>query len=217
MAPVIGVVNAKGGSGKTTLATNLARAIQLDGNEVVLVDTDPQMTAATWGQKTPDGYGLPVRHVGTDYPQDTLQERITGLLSGADIGVIDGSAKIADGTGAAVGASDAVLIPIQPTPADAWGARSVVEVVKDTGTPAAFVISRQIVGTNLADEVADGLVGYDLPVFEHRTSQRVAYAEAMFEGKTALDVSGAQKAEQEIQGIATEAAQLLRETLQANG
>ena len=210
MAFVIGVVNAKGGSGKTTLATNLARAIQIDGNEVALVDTDPQKTATTWGGKHPQGYNLPVRHVDSAVPEGSLQQRITSLLEDVNIGVIDGSAKIAKGTGAAVGASDVVLIPIQPTPADTWGVRSVVEVVKDTGTTAAFVISRQIVGTNLAKEVADGLTAYDLPVFEHRTSQRVAYAEAMFEGKTVLDVSGAGKAEAEIQGITTELAHLLQ-------
>lgn len=221
MGLAIGVVNAKGGSGKTTLATNLARAIQLDGNDVTLVDTDPQKTAATWGQNQPNGYGLAVRHVSPTSHEnalggedarggDSLQKRIEGLLSDADIGVIDGSAKVAEGTGAAVGASDVVLIPIQPTPADTWGARSVVEVVKKTGTTAAFVISRQIVGTNLAKEVAEGLEGYGLPVFKSRTSQRVAYAEAMFEGKTVLDVSGAKKAESEIQGIASELAQILQ-------
>jgi chromosome partitioning protein len=210
MALVIGVVNAKGGSGKTTLATNLARAIQLDGNDVALVDTDPQKTAATWGQNQPDGYCLSVRHVESADQAKSLQKRIESLLGGADIGVIDGSAKIAEGTGAAVGASDVVLIPIQPTPADTWGARSVVEVIKKTSTTAAFVISRQIVGTNLAKEIADGLEGYGLPVFESRTSQRVAYAEAMFEGKTVLDISDAGKAETEIQGITSELAQLLQ-------
>mgnify|MGYP002762505947 CR=1 FL=1 len=210
MALVIGVVNAKGGSGKTTLATNVARAIQLDGNDVALVDTDPQKTAATWGQNQPDGYSLPVRHVESAGQTKSLQKCIESLIGDANIGVIDGSAKIAEGTGAAVAASDVVLIPIQPTPADTWGARSVVEVIKKTGTTAAFVISRQIVGTNLAKEVAGGLEGYGLPVFESRTSQRVAYAEAMFEGKTVLDVSGAGKAEAEIQGITSELAQLLR-------
>jgi chromosome partitioning protein len=108
-----------------------------------------------------------------------------------------------------VRASDAVLIPVQPTPADTWGSRSVVDVVKRTSTKAALVVSRQIVGTNLASEVAGGLKEYGLPIFDHRTSQRVAYAESMFEGKAVLDVSGADKAAREIQGIASELAQLL--------
>lgn len=209
MPLTIGVVNAKGGSGKTTLAVNLARAIQLDGNHVAIVDTDPQRTASTWAENQPEGYELPVRHV-EDAAAGSLQDRIESLTSESDIAVIDGSAKIDGGTGAAVRASHVVLIPVQPTPADTWGAGAVVEVVKKTGTTAALVISRQIVGTNLADEVAGGLASYELPVFESRTSQRVAYAETMFDGRTVLDDPGADKAEAEIQGIATELAQLLK-------
>jgi chromosome partitioning protein len=42
------VVNAKGGSGKTTLATNLAAAYARHGVEVALVDHDPQASATYW-------------------------------------------------------------------------------------------------------------------------------------------------------------------------
>ena len=42
---VIAVLNQKGGSGKTTIATHLARALQLDGHDVLLVDSDPQGSA----------------------------------------------------------------------------------------------------------------------------------------------------------------------------
>nr|WP_272506068.1 ParA family partition ATPase [Salinibacter ruber] len=204
----VGIISAKGGSGKSTLAVNLARAIQLDGKEVAVVDTDPQRSATEWGTRQPEGYGLPVRHVN-DAEGDSLYERLCAASEGADVAVIDGSAKLDGATGAIVRASHAVLIPVQPTPMDSWGIRSVVKVVKDTGTRAGLVVSRQIVGTNLAGEVADGIEGYDLPIFDARTSQRVAYAESMFEGKTVLDVPGAKKAAREIQGIATELAQLL--------
>jgi chromosome partitioning protein len=204
----VGVISAKGGCGKSTLAVNLARAVQLDGNEVSIIDTDPQRTATLWRGRQPEGYNLPVRHV-EDVEGDRLYERLRTASGDTQFAFIDGSAKIDGGTGAAVRASDAVLIPVQPTPADTWGSRSVVDVVKQTGTKAALVISRQIVGTNLASEVADGLKEYGLPVFDHRTSQRVAYAESMFEGKTVLDIPGADKAAREIQGIASELAQLL--------
>ncbi len=43
---VIAVLNQKGGAGKTTIATHLARALQLDGADVLLVDSDPQGTPA---------------------------------------------------------------------------------------------------------------------------------------------------------------------------
>ena len=42
---VIAVLNQKGGSGKTTIATHLARALQFDGSDILLIDSDPQGSA----------------------------------------------------------------------------------------------------------------------------------------------------------------------------
>ena len=45
---VVAFLNQKGGVGKTTLATNLARALHLEGANVLLVDSDPQGSARDW-------------------------------------------------------------------------------------------------------------------------------------------------------------------------
>ena len=58
---IIGVLNPKGGSGKTTLATNLAHALQLEGGTVLIVDTDPQGTATDWQAAQGDGGAGPRR------------------------------------------------------------------------------------------------------------------------------------------------------------
>lgn len=39
---IISIVNEKGGSGKTTLAVNLAARLAKDGDNVLFVDADPQ-------------------------------------------------------------------------------------------------------------------------------------------------------------------------------
>ncbi len=46
---VISIVNQKGGVGKSTLTINLARAIQLDGSSVIVIDCDPQGSILDWG------------------------------------------------------------------------------------------------------------------------------------------------------------------------
>jgi len=62
---VIAVLNQKGGSGKTTIATHLARAFQLDSHDVLLVDSDPQGSARDWAAVRED---QPVPVVGLDRP-----------------------------------------------------------------------------------------------------------------------------------------------------
>ena len=43
---IVSVLNQKGGAGKTTLSTNIARALQICGDDVLLVDADPQGSGA---------------------------------------------------------------------------------------------------------------------------------------------------------------------------
>lgn len=47
---VIGVLNQKGGVGKTTISVNLASELARRGNKVLLVDADPQGSALDWSE-----------------------------------------------------------------------------------------------------------------------------------------------------------------------
>ena len=87
---VIAVLNQKGGAGKTTIATHLARALQIAGHKVLLIDSDPQGSARDWAA-VDEAQPLPV--VGIDRP--TI-ERDLKSIAPHDFVVIDGAPQAAD-------------------------------------------------------------------------------------------------------------------------
>ena len=45
----VAILSRKGGTGKTTIATNLSIAAEKAGHTIALIDLDPQTSAAKWG------------------------------------------------------------------------------------------------------------------------------------------------------------------------
>ncbi len=206
---VIAVLNQKGGSGKTTIATHLARALQLDGADVLLVDSDPQGSARDWAAVRED---QPVTVVGIDRP--TIDRDLKNVAR-KDFVVIDGAPQAADLAVSAIKAADFILIPVQPSPYDIWATADLVELVKqrievtDGKLQAAFIVSRAIKGTKIGAEVAEALEGYGLPVLASRITQRVSYPGTAATGNTVLDAEPASDAAAEVRGLAAEVRQKL--------
>ena len=206
---VIAVLNQKGGSGKTTIATHLARALQIEGADVLLVDSDPQGSARDWAAVRED---QPLTVVGIDRP--TIERDIKNIAR-KDFVVIDGAPQAADLAVSAIKAASFVLIPVQPSPYDIWATADLVELVKqrievtDGKLQAAFVVSRAIKGTRIGSEVADALAGYDLPILESRITQRVSYPGTAAAGTTVMDTEPAGDAAAEVRALAAELKQKL--------
>lgn len=185
MPTVIAVLNQKGGSGKTTIATNLAHALKRDNYTVLLIDSDPQGSARDWNEAS-GGNIIPV--VGLD--RETLAKDLQAISQGYDWIVIDGAPQIAKLSAAAVKAADLVLIPVQPSPYDIWACADLVDIiaarreVTDGKPEAAFVISRAIKNTKLSGEINQALSDYGLPVLKASTTQRVVYPTTAAEGLT---------------------------------
>ena len=172
---VIAVCNQKGGSGKTTMAINLAGAFAAEDKRVLLLDLDPQGSALDWGSINPDT--MPQVEVAEiDRPQLLRQAR--ALRREYDVIVIDCPAKFADSSSAAIRVADFVLVPVQPSPFDVWASDAVAGLIKTRqeaagGAPlAAYAISRAISNTSLQRSIGAALEGYGLPVLKAGTTQR---------------------------------------------
>lgn len=209
---IIAVLNQKGGAGKTTIATHLARALQMSGGDVLLVDSDPQGSARDWAAACDD---QPVPVVGIDRP--TI-ERDLKRITRKDFVVIDGAPQAADLAVSAIKAASFVLIPVQPSPYDIWATSDLVELVKQRieitngGVKAAFVVSRAIKNTKIGNDIMAALRDYELPVLGARITQRVIYPGTAAKGTTVMDVEPHGDAAAEMKGLAAEITQLIKKS-----
>lgn len=208
--PIISILNPKGGSGKTTLSTNIARAFHERGFKVLLVDSDPQGSASDWHAVRDDN---PLPFIAYGKP-DNLKA-LPGIAAPYDYVFIDGAAKLEGMIAAAVKVSEAVLIPVQPSPYDIWAASDLVDLIKarqtvTDGKPlAAFLVSRSIKRTVLGNEITGALTEYGLPILEAITVQRQIYPRTASDGFTVFDCVN-KEAAAEINAIADELEGLFR-------
>ena len=107
--------------------------------------------------------------------------------------IIDGPPGITRTSADAVRAADLVLIPAKPSPLDVWAAADIVAAVRarqksTNGIPrAAFVINMAQPRTRLGRQIDAALAELGIPVLRARTTQRVAYPNAINDGNSVVD------------------------------
>ena len=209
----IAFLSQKGGAGKTTLATCVARQLQLEGEDVILVDSDPQGSARDWRAATDQDTVLVV---GMDRP--TLDKDIKLLSSnGKKWVIVDGAPRSEQMTVSTIKAVDVVIIPVQPSPYDVWAAEDLVSIIRarqeiTEGRPkAAFMISRAIKRTELGKEVVSALTDFGMPVLTAKTTQLVTYPKSASIGLTLMDTEPDGNAAREMRAIVAELRQFLKQ------
>ena len=203
---IIACLNEKGGTGKSTLATNIATALHRSGKKVVLLDADPQGTARDWRAASPESADLPPV-LAADRPP-ILTSSLLGLS--ADYAIIDAPAKAESMSAAIVKIANVALLVIQPSGADVWASGAAVKLIQakhEIGGQinAAFLVNRASGATKLSKLIKDGNWNeYDgIDQLDAVVSDRAVFARAMTDGVSVYDMNDS-KAKFEIDMIIEE-------------
>jgi chromosome partitioning protein len=202
---VIGLLNQKGGVGKTTLAIALAACFAQLGFRVLLVDMDPQGSALDWAAARKDDPLFSV--VGL--PRASVHKEIASIGAGYDIVILDGPPRVTDLARSAIMASDLVVIPVQPSPYDIWAAEEIIKLIDEARVykeklKACFAINRKIANTAIGRDVREALGGYPLHVLAATVSQRVVFAVAAASGLGVWELDPDSPAAKETAALAEE-------------
>jgi len=213
MPKVIGVIQVKGGAGRSTVSTNLAGELSKQG-KTVLIDCDmPQGTSASWYavRHQAGKAGTLIADTATSYRE--LVSKVEQYAD-ADYIVLDGPPRIAELTRSALVLADICLIPVGASAAEIWATGDILALIEEASkvrpVNARMVWTRYRPHTRLAQGLTE-LAKKELGLQALGTSlgMRVSYMEALGEGLTVAELSDA-SAKVEVKFLVNEVKQLLK-------
>jgi len=178
------IANSKGGSGKTTLATNLAGYFASLGGQVMLTDLDRQRSSTQWLQRRPPEMPLihtynPRSKVSTIKPEWIITDSPAGFRD----------EKLAD----AVKQADCVIVPIQPSAFDMGATSDFLDrlaeekAIRKNKTFVALVGMRVNSRTHAAAALANFMEQTGFPILTYLRNAQV-YATAAEMGVSLFDM-----------------------------
>ncbi|ALG90456.1 MAG: ParA family protein [Confluentimicrobium sp.] len=200
---IITIAQQKGGSGKTTLAANLAVAFTRQGLRVALLDTDPQGSLGRWFMARAERLGDPGMALSTASAWGVGYE--TGKLAGDhDIVLVDTPPKADSDLRPALRGAQLVLVPVAMSQVDLWATEGVLDLARREGRPTMLILNRTRAGTKLNAEVAGKAAELDAGLAEAVLGNRVTFAETLGLGLGVLEAGRKSSAAAEVEALAQE-------------
>lgn len=186
----LAVIALKGGSGKTTVATHFALAAHLRGVDTLLVDIDPQHSAADIlsAREAPGP-----AHV-TSTGRNVLAAQFGALSQRKDLMIIDTPAGAVEAVSEAVVLADLAVLIVRPTLIDLSGLARSLMLVRRLGKPSVVVVNqappaRETVEAPLVKRALKGLDYMQAAVAPVIVRSRSVYQTALERGRSAEEMS----------------------------
>lgn len=177
------IANPKGGSGKTTLSTNIAGYLASTGRHVAMLDLDRQKSANLWLAQRDSA--LPII-----WPVQSEREK----AEHADVLVIDSPAGLhGKNLDHAIKLVHKIIVPIAPSLFDIQASYDFLQALSDLKAARKGRVQIGVVGMRMAPRTRAAvtleqfLAQLDLPVLGYLREAQV-YVNAAFEGKSIFDV-----------------------------
>jgi len=198
----IAVIARKGGSGKTTVAVNLAIAAHRRAYRCRLVDTDPQGSAIEVLKVRKRAGPEIVQMSGAEFYE---LERDTGE-SGADITVLDTPAGSEDAVGHAIALAHLSLVVVRPTFLDIAATLQTAQVLRRLRKPGLIVLNQAPVPRGGVEPPAvkralEALRLMQLPVVPIILRSRALYQTTLATGQSVEELASGNPAADEIAGL----------------
>jgi len=205
MLTVVG--NLKGGTGKSTVAFNLAVWLAHDKTGVMAFDLDPQCTLVDVCEvRQEDGFE-PAVEVSTELAE--LEEMAKDTKRKRPI-IVDISASNRPAMERAISLADRILIPVQPSQADIWSTQRFLKIVyncidENNKTEVLGFINRADthIGVRETDEAEQAIqMLQGIKALDIRLYQRTAYRRSFSEGLGVFELDPMGKASKEMKKLA---------------
>jgi chromosome partitioning protein len=191
---VVTLLAQKGGAGKTTLALHWAVVAQNGRNSVVIVDLDPQASAASWYRKRKAAAPLMVQTDSAGLSQVLEACRTDGVGTV----VIDTAPHGEPPAVMAARVADLVVIPARPSVLDLEAIGTSVQIVETVGKPGVIVLNSCLPRGPVAEQAREALKAYGLEICPVPIIQRAAFAYALVDGRAVTEFDPDGKAAGEI-------------------
>ena len=193
----LAVLSQKGGTGKTTIAVHLAVAASRAGQTVVLIDLDPQASAAKWSDTRSEDTPIVISAHATRLPQ-VLH---TAEQGGVDLAIIDTSPNTDPTALNAAQVANLALIPSRDARFDLEAIGSTIQIGKMAGVEMRVVFNAVRSRSSMIYKAKRAVQVYGVPTAPCVLGDRVAFAHAVVDGKTAQEFEPRGKASDEVHAL----------------